>query len=209
MKYVSIDIETTGLDEDKCQIVEFGAIFDDLNNQLPLEKLPRFHAYILPKDGIISGQPYALSLHSEIFKRIANQTEGFVYLEDHELPQKFSMWLLTVEHGLGADKEFVACGKNFAGFDKKWIENIPNWKNWVNCHHRSIDVGNLYCDFLKDERIPGLEECLKRAGLEHHKETYHTALGDAMDVVRLMRAYVERQKDIFTKLDRKDHRFGN
>jgi DNA polymerase III epsilon subunit-like protein len=29
MKYVSIDLETTGLDEEKCQILEFGAAFED------------------------------------------------------------------------------------------------------------------------------------------------------------------------------------
>ena len=47
MKYVSIDIETTGLHEDECDIIEFGAVIDDLRVMAPISKLPVFHCYFI------------------------------------------------------------------------------------------------------------------------------------------------------------------
>ena len=43
MKYISIDIETTGLDPENCQILSIGAVIEDTLNQLPFEELPTFH----------------------------------------------------------------------------------------------------------------------------------------------------------------------
>ena len=78
MQYVSIDIETTGLDEYTCDTIEFGAIIDNLNFQKPFDELPKFHAYVvLPR---YQGEPYALSMHAEIFRRIANREEPYEYL---------------------------------------------------------------------------------------------------------------------------------
>ena len=69
MKYVSIDIETTGLNPDKCQIIEFAAVVDDLQDQQPIEKLPKFQTYIRHES--YTGEPYALAMHSNIFKKLA------------------------------------------------------------------------------------------------------------------------------------------
>ena len=35
MRYISIDLETTGLDSENNQIIEFGAVLEDTNNILP------------------------------------------------------------------------------------------------------------------------------------------------------------------------------
>ena len=41
MKYVSIDLECTGLDEESCQIIEIGAVIDDsLYPEIPIKSLP-------------------------------------------------------------------------------------------------------------------------------------------------------------------------
>ena len=40
MKYISIDIETTGLDRDLCQVLSIGAVIEDTNNIKPLEFEP-------------------------------------------------------------------------------------------------------------------------------------------------------------------------
>jgi hypothetical protein len=42
MKYVSIDIETGGLDA-RYSLLEFAAVVEDTADQLPLEELPTFH----------------------------------------------------------------------------------------------------------------------------------------------------------------------
>ncbi len=46
MKYLSIDIETTGLDPLKDQLLSFGAIIEDTENPLPFDEIPKFHAAI-------------------------------------------------------------------------------------------------------------------------------------------------------------------
>ena len=74
MKYVSIDLETTGLNPETCQIIEFGAVIDDTANPKPLNELPTFHLYIDHMEhNTIRGEPFALSMHSEIFRRIAER----------------------------------------------------------------------------------------------------------------------------------------
>ena len=44
MPYVLIDIETTGINPDVCQILEIGAIYDD--GTKPIDTLPIFHRYV-------------------------------------------------------------------------------------------------------------------------------------------------------------------
>ena len=95
MKYVSIDLETTGLDPENNDIIEFGAVIDDLRDMKPVEELPRFHAYIVKDE--YKGQPYALSMHPTIFRRIATREEGYNYLYPNTLGKAFLDFL--VEHG--------------------------------------------------------------------------------------------------------------
>lgn len=68
MPYVSIDIETTGLDPDTCQILEFGAIIDDWKT--PINKLPVFRRVLLYEK--VSGSPFAMALNASLLKFIAN-----------------------------------------------------------------------------------------------------------------------------------------
>lgn len=189
MKYISVDIETTGLNKDNCQIIEVGAVFDDLANQRPLDDLPQFHAYITPYRNLMYGEPFAFSMHSQILRRIATQEEGFTYLEECDLPEKFGGWVEgLVEDGFMHTTKFTAAGKNFSGFDRQWLEEIEGWTDFVNIHHRSLDVGSMFVNLIGDDHIPSLDECLKRAGLD--KEVAHTAVEDAFDVVRLLRSRV-------------------
>lgn len=80
MKYVSIDIETTGLDPKQDQILEFGAIVEDTNEQLPFESIPKFRAIFLYER--LSGSPFALYMNKEIIKEIADAKKP--YLEYYE-----------------------------------------------------------------------------------------------------------------------------
>ena len=53
MKYVSIDIETTGINPLVNDIIEFAAVIDDTNAKVPIENLPKFHRYIKKDEHII------------------------------------------------------------------------------------------------------------------------------------------------------------
>lgn len=68
MRYVSIDIETTGLNPETCQILSIGAVIEDTNNILPLDELPTFHAAI--KRDKISGDIYAINMNSNLISII-------------------------------------------------------------------------------------------------------------------------------------------
>jgi len=43
-KYVSLDIETTGLNPENCQVLEIGAVIDD--GTTPIEDCPTFQCYV-------------------------------------------------------------------------------------------------------------------------------------------------------------------
>jgi len=189
MKYISIDLETTGLDPENNNIIEFGAVLDDLSELKPIEELPRFHAYICMEE--YKGQPYALSMHSEIFRRIAKKEEGYNYLYPNTLGKAFLTFLLTqgyeaeIKKGKSIPRTVInVAGKNFGTFDLPFLNNQTNFSSSVKIRSRILDPGIL-CLEKGDEVIPGLKECLKRVGVE--KEVAHNTIDDALDVIMVIR----------------------
>jgi DNA polymerase III epsilon subunit-like protein len=181
MKYVSVDIETTGLNPDYCQILEIGAVIDDLSDQRPLEKLSKFHCYVT--HDMIVGDPFALSMHPVILRRIADKEVGFDYYEPALAVERFNAWLSNYPD---YPKDLVNfAGKNFAAFDLQFLKCLPDWDNIIKYRHRIIDPAMLFWR-AGDKSLPGSKECLKRAGIGG--EVAHTALEDAMDVVKVVRA---------------------
>lgn len=184
MRYVSIDIETTGLDPEYCQIIEFAAVIDDLKKQRPLDELPRFQTYLWHER--YTGEPYALSMHSETFKKLSNwkSMKERVCTATSLFPV-FHSFLAThgyKVHPLSNTIKINAAGKNFSGFDKNFLDKLPN--SHVTFHHRSIDPAILYLDPFDDE-MPGTEECFNRACME--QKGAHTALEDALSIIKLVR----------------------
>lgn len=178
MKYVSIDIETTGLDSARDQILEIGAIFDD--GKIDLWKLPRFHCYVHAK--IMTGDPFALAMNAEIIKKIANKDPDC--MENRQIVGYFANWLtVSCGYDLGSEK-VVYAGKNVGSFDLPFLDNnIDGWRGLPR-HHRILDPAMLY--LKADDKGPlSLADCLERAGIQ--KSVKHTALEDAEDVVRLIR----------------------
>jgi len=195
--YVSIDIETTGLDEDTCQVLEIGAVIDDWHT--PFTLLPKFRCYV--DHGTIVGEPYALSMHPKILRAIATGTpqpgppqietqlggwrEGKVTIYRPEtVTSAFLQWLYHHRLHLGNEKIIIA-GKNFGSFDLQFLKRLPKFGEYVRIKHRIIDPGNLYFNPATDDGPPDMSTCMKRAGIQG--EVAHTALADAMTVVKLVR----------------------
>ena len=195
MKYVSIDIETTGLDPLTCDVLEFGAILEDTENPAGRENLPTFHKYLW-RD-VYRGEPYALAMNAHIFKKILDlkKSEGVGGMRayDHTLTDMthlwghFNNWIFTNKHlwpegsFINQQPTLVVAGKNVAGFDLPFLKNafMPKF------HHRVIDPGMMYFDPRNDNVPPDLKECKKRAKLPDHVS--HEALDDAWDVIQLVR----------------------
>ena len=193
MKYASTDIETLGLDPVENDMIEFGAVLDDLQDQKPLEELPRFHAYILPP-GIAKNyvcDPFAASMHSTILRRIATRETGYTYLRPEELGERFATFLQA--NGLGSifdkTKPALTCaGKNFASFDLSFLKKV-GFTERVRLAHRCFDPGSLYFR-PGDVEIPNTKTCCERAGVKG--DGGHTSIADALVVVQLVRNAVNK-----------------
>lgn len=178
MKYISIDIETTGLDPETCQVIEFAAILEDTEKSNEYEYCPRFHRYVLSRNQEYYGQIFAINMNKNIFEKLANRDQDYRYCLSDHLINEFSEWLSS-----NNIQKVITAGKNFSGFDKKFLDKLGFSSN-IKMHHRVIDPMPMYLK-SSDSEPPNLTECLKRAGLE--PTDLHTALGDAWDVIRLIR----------------------
>lgn len=184
MRYLSIDLETTGLDSDKCQILEIAAILDDGMSSIGL--LPVFHRLVYPISGLVKGQLFALHMNADIIKEIhkawndAKPDVGTI-VSAEQLPYVLGSW---ISKNWG-DSKVVAAGKNLANFDMHFLRKYEVLDR-VNFHHRIIDPGMYY--HLKHDTVPpDTKTCLERAGLS--PSVKHRAYDDAMDVIRLIRKH--------------------
>lgn len=189
--YVSIDIKTTGLDNSYCQVIEFGAVIDDWESAL--EDLARFHCYIFHER--IQGEPFALAMNAAILKKIAAATDamrddrayngvffdGALFLRPKQLCSHFADFL--AEHGIRRGPAVLATGKNFAGFDRPFLDKLPDWN--IPFHRRVIDPAMLFWNRLTDDEPPSTKTCMERAGIAG--EVAHTAAEDAVGVVKMVR----------------------
>jgi oligoribonuclease len=74
MNYISLDIETTGLDSERFQILSIGAIIEDTKNPLSFEEIPKFHCGILHNE--ITGSPFAINMNRRIIEGIASYKDA-------------------------------------------------------------------------------------------------------------------------------------
>lgn len=194
MKYVSIDLETTGLDYEKCTILEFAAVVDDLNVQEPVDRLPKFQCYMM--QDYYCGEPYALAMHCDKFQKISNwRSSGIEVCSPETLVNKFHTFLITFgfqETGRTQSSlkdgylKINVAGKNFANFDNRFLEKLPNYNKLIKVGHRILDPVMLYFEPKRDtDHLPSMSECMERAGLKG--EVPHSALEDAIIVVKLLR----------------------
>lgn len=171
MKYISIDIETTGLDPEKHQILEFAAVYDDLKNPRPINQMLQFVRKIRWSDYVIND--YCLRLHQKLLEEIEDRNDGNVICID-QLGGHFNNWMGL----LGIPPNYNVAGKNFAGFDGLFLKKVPYFSPW---HYRVIDIGSMYLEKGMNE-IPSLSDIVRVASPEHR------ALPDALAVVQAVRA---------------------
>ena len=197
MKYVSIDIETTGLNPETCQVLSIGAVIEDTDNIMPIKDLPTFHGVVLSRE--ISGDPYALNMNKDLIESMVywqtgkdderydlERLTGLEFYEKGEIVKAFYNFLL--ENGFEPSGEVIhltVAGKNFGTFDLKFLEKLPRWKQYIRVRQRILDPSILYVNWKEDNSLPGLGLCKKRANLP--EEVAHDAVEDALDVILLLR----------------------
>lgn len=196
MKYVSVDIETTGTNPELHKIIEFGAVIEDTLNPLPLEELPKFHYVIKSENNQYNGEAFAIFLNQRVWKILAGQDQDNLIpiISEKDLPYLFNLFLKNngyeTKHGSN-QIVFHAAGKCFATFDKLFLEALPNWSKFLQITRRVIDPGILFVDWEKDDGLPNLETCKLRAGLEE-TQISHIAEEDALDVIKVLRTTYQK-----------------
>lgn len=167
MRYLSIDVETTGLDFDLCQVLEVAAVLDDLSDPKPISELPRFVAAIQHSHLCISA--VALRMNKQLVEDWANGTSLVPAAEV----------VAGIRQLWDSDETILAAGKNFASFDRRFLEK---WDMYF--HHRTLDPAMLF--IRKGDVVPpDTRTCCERAGIPYSGS--HRALDDALNVVRLVR----------------------
>lgn len=197
MKFVSVDIETTGLDvtAKDSMILSVGMIVDDLENPLPYEELPKIHVMVDVTKEVIRGDIVAINMNAALLARIHKlSSDGFVLrdledtnCEEHLAPYQRAgdtLMMFLRKHFNGERITFA--GKNLAGFDIPFIKATwPLLFEMVPCSHSVLDPAILYM-LPSDKKVPSLSLCKERAGFAD-TEVAHDALADAWDVCRLLR----------------------
>lgn len=185
MKYVSIDLETTGLDNKGPEkILQISMIVEDTNNLKPLDQLPHFTAFI--KQSEITGEPYALAMNYWILDIISGRKENntnYPIISLKELYAQASEFLN--EHFPKGSGKIPFAGKNVAMFDYNFLPSGLQKR----VSYRIIDPTSMFIDWKKDEKPPGLGEIKKRLGLE--EVVTHDAFDDALDVIKILRTQYE------------------
>nr|WP_263787566.1 exonuclease domain-containing protein [Salinibacter grassmerensis] len=171
-------METAGVDPEEHSILEVGAVID---NGDPIEDLPTYQRQI--HNDTVIGQRRSLEMASE--NGLLNSDLPSV--KPKHFAASLKGWLVDegfCDSPFGRDYITVA-GKNAATFDIPFLkEQMPHFTDAFCVRARVLDPTTLYYK-LQEERPPTLDECLERAGIEEPVD--HTALSDALQVVRLIR----------------------
>lgn len=195
MIIVSIDIETTGLNPEKHQILSIGIIIEDTEKKLSFEKIPKLHLAIVHKE--LRGGLFALNMNADLINLI-NKYDISDEKGKNDLSIEHDMIFTTEEEACyqilsflgenGFDTvsiKFTAAGKNFATFDKLFLEKLPRWKQYFQVKQRVLDPTPYFIDWNEDEELPNLSKCKERAGFPN--TVTHNAIEDAWDIVELLR----------------------
>jgi oligoribonuclease (3'-5' exoribonuclease) len=134
--YISIDIETSGLDPETCQVLEIGAVLNDPNK--PIRECPTFRACVKHPEGI-HGTPRALQMNARLIEEIANGGGEWAV----NIGGLFQKWLR--QHMTPGDQCLHALGLNVGTFDLVFLNKLHNWPEWL-FHYRSLDVNSMYAE---------------------------------------------------------------
>lgn len=206
MKFLSVDIETSGLNKKKCVVFQLGIVAADLATKKILgsfrvdfmyssfhaepyatAQMPRNHEFVKnmdaglkdlrkPKDG---GEPRTWTKDRTVGENNEDHQHMIVDAERIEM-ETVNDFIIHWAQSLGLKPRFTLAGKNLAMFDLPFLENMGIE---IPYRHRLIDPAILYAK-ADDEVVPELQTCLERAGFE--KTVSHDAVEDAMDVVNLI-----------------------
>ncbi len=194
MRYLSLDLETSGSDPLRHQVLELAAVVEDTRRSTatPLAELPAFRRALRYPE--IVGTPGALALNARLLAELADNTR--LDAPDICRPEEVLLQLreFLLANGFRPDKKdrvsVTLAGKNVATFDLLFLRQLPGWGTLVKAEPATLDPAAFYLNWHKDSRLPTMLICQARAG-DAEPHVAHEALADALEVVRLLRPFYE------------------
>ncbi|WP_019946485.1 3'-5' exonuclease [Hymenobacter aerophilus] len=191
MRYISLDLETTGGRPARHQILELAAVVEDTKNLRPLAELPYFRRVVRHPEYV--GTAGALALNAGLLRELARKEPNPELCEPTELLPQLREFLLA--QGFKTDKNdcvaVTMAGKNIASFDLGFLRELPGYGTLVRAEPAMLDPAAFYLNWRKDTRLPTMQTCKARAHFADDTVA-HQALADALDVIELLRPFYER-----------------
>ena len=194
MRYVSLDLETSGPDPLRHQTLELAAVVEDTRRTAatPLAELPAFRRALRHSE--ICGTAGALALNAGLLRELADKSRigapDICGLDD-VVPQLREFLLAN---GFKPNKKdcvsVTLAGKNVGTYDLLFLRQLPGWGTLVKAEPAVLDPAAFYLNWHKDSRLPSMLICQARAG-DAEPHVVHQALADALEVVRLLRPFYE------------------
>lgn len=170
MKYISIDTETTGLDASRDMLLELGLVVADTEKPFELTTNNSLRIVFCRKK--ITGSIEAITLNNQLLQEILEINRKYFSFEEdepgaakvfHEENNTLYINLdkgeyfteevidktinnFLVQNGIEKEERLNIAGKNFASFDKYFLEALVALKLAIikRMHHRVLDVGSMY-----------------------------------------------------------------
>lgn len=188
MKYLALDVETTGLDPNLDQLLMASFIIADTeDDQTPVEHLPTLTLTF--KHERISFASSAFPIVDALsfmpaYKELMN-TESAIPLEFGI--QKLHEFLSL--HNM-VDKKITLAGKNVMAFDIKFLAQMQF--DTIQIHYRILEPAMLFTR-SSDTVVPDLKTCCERADIPYALTSSHSAWYDASLVIRLLRKGLSKE----------------
>jgi len=166
MRYISFDLETTGLVRDPNNILQIAAVVEDTTQpHTPVEDLPTFVCFV--KHPVYTGSAYALQMNSWILQVLAGVSETPYPI--HSLEEAMNNLTGFIKAQFGEEKPYVA-GVNVGTFD---LQFLPLTVKEL-FHRRHIEAGSVLIDWEKGPKV-------------FSSECTHDALEDVRLVIEKLR----------------------
>lgn len=191
MRYISLDLEMTGNQPERHQIIELAAVVEDTKRLRPLAELPTFRRAVRHPEYV--GTAGALALNARLLQELAHaEPDQPDICSAAELLPQLREWLLA--QGFRPDKKdrvaVTLAGKNIGSFDLLFLRQLPGWGTLVRAEPALLDPAAFYLNWRKDTRLPTMSICKARAKFADDTVA-HQAVADALDVIELLRPFYD------------------
>lgn len=170
MKYVSIDIETTGIDNENTQTLSIGLVVEDTVNVKPLDELPQLEIAIVRER--IEGEIFAINMNRQLIADILEYKMARTDEERKEIEVRTGREYMYEEDAAKRIFQFLWENGALDGkFDPTGMIEVVNGKTYPALTSKMKPfyfnaAGKNFANFDNKflERLPRWKQCLKARG---------------------------------------------